>query len=424
MIKENLSFIKNNKVKKIIIFTVLLIISVGCFYGYFEYKRLNSMYEQQLKITESIVGSLVEKYPKDKVEIVKSIYKIDSSKLELGKNTIKQFGYGKENEMLNDEVFKEYYLNFIKEGLIIFALITVAIISSTLILIKYIEANLEIIYKKLNSIINEGNLHSYVMEKDNDDLKEGIFSQITDSFKKLDNKLRVRFEKLEKEKESIKSLVTDISHQLKTPLASLSLYNTLLLEEELDEEEKNEFLTTNKYSIEKLHNLIDALVNISRLEASMISIKKENNDIRETLKRAIRNATPKAKEKEIDINLYDFESKIIPHDKKWTEESIFNIIENSIKYTSNSGNINIYTEETINYFKINIEDNGIGIEEKEYNNIFKRFYRGQSEEIEQIEGSGVGLYLSRKILEEQGGNVIVSSKVGKGSKFTLFLTTV
>ncbi|EGT5156227.1 sensor histidine kinase, partial [Clostridioides difficile] len=207
-------------------------------------------------------------------------------------------------------------------------------------------------------------------------------------------------------------------------LASLKLYNTLLIEEELEEDEANEFLLTNKASINKLENLINSLVNISRLEISMINIKKEDNDIKNTILNAVKSVTPKAKSKSITLNLNEFNSRIIPHDKKWTEESIFNVLDNAVKYTQVNGEINISVEETANFFKIIIEDNGIGIEKNEFNNIFKRFYRGSADEIESVEGSGVGLYLSRKILEEQGGNIIVSSKVGIGSKFSLFLTTM
>ncbi|HAU5286980.1 TPA: HAMP domain-containing histidine kinase, partial [Clostridioides difficile] len=258
----------------------------------------------------------------------------------------------------------------------------------------------------------------------NEYFKEGTFSKINNCLYELNRSLKIKFIKLEKEKESVKSLVTDISHQLKTPLASLKLYNTLLIEEELEEDEANEFLLTNKASINKLENLINSLVNISRLEISMINIKKEDNDIKNTILDAVKSVTPKAKNKSITLNLNEFDSRIVPHDKKWTEESIFNVLDNAVKYTQINGEINISVEETANYFKIIIEDNGIGIEKNEFNNIFKRFYRGSADEIESVEGSGVGLYLSRKILEEQGGNIIVSSKVGIGSKFSLFLTTM
>ena len=194
------------------------------------------------------------------------------------------------------------------------------------------------------------------------------------------------------------------------------------IEEELDDEDRIEFLKTNEMSINKLHNLIDSLVNISRLEASMINIKIENKSIKQTLIKAINSTVPKANQKNININIEDFEDIEIPHDTKWTEESIFNVLENAVKYSSENKDINVQVSETINFIRIDIKDNGIGIDKSEYNNIFKRFYR--SEKVDDIEGSGIGLYLSRKILEKQGGNIIVSSQKEQGSKFSLFLTKV
>lgn len=124
--------------------------------------------------------------------------------------------------------------------------------------------------KEGSKLDNSGYLVEY-----NEYFKEGTFSKINNCLYELNRSLKIKFIKLEKEKESVKSLVTDISHQLKTPLASLKLYNTLLIEEDLDEDEAHEFLLTNKNSINKLENLINSLVNISRLEISMISIKKK-----------------------------------------------------------------------------------------------------------------------------------------------------
>ncbi|MFN1912911.1 histidine kinase dimerization/phospho-acceptor domain-containing protein [Clostridioides difficile] len=148
--------------------------------------------------------------------------------------------------------------------------------------IRYINKRLSKIYFIVDKMSQENYLKDtteseetgYLVEY-NEYFKEGIFSKINNCLYELNRSLKIKFIKLEKEKESVKSLVTDISHQLKTPLASLKLYNTLLIEEELEEDEANEFLLTNKASINKLENLINSLVNISRLEISMINIKKK-----------------------------------------------------------------------------------------------------------------------------------------------------
>lgn len=415
--------INDYKLKKIInMFLIFMIFTVGLV-TLFNYKKLNTMYKMQINITENLIGTLVEKYPEEEVNIIESIYNMDNSKSEIGKEVLSKFGYGIDNNMTNDRVFNKYLSKLIISDIIMLLIICISISILFMIFIKYIKQNLENVYLKIDNLIKE-EYQNKEYEYSDEYLKEGIFSRIYDSIMKLEANLRLKFSSLNKEKESIKSLVTDISHQLKTPLASLNLYNTLLIEEELDEDEEMEFLNTNKYSINKLNSLIDALVNISRLEANMINIKREEANIKETINKAITSVNAKAKYKNISINLRDFKDKKILHDKKWTEESIFNILDNAVKYSDEDGYINIWTEESINYFKINIEDNGMGIDPREFNNIFKRFYRVNSQEVENIEGSGVGLYLSRKIIEEQGGNVMVSSKLGKGSKFTIFLTTL
>ncbi|MER0280477.1 HAMP domain-containing sensor histidine kinase [Clostridioides difficile] len=430
-LKDNFSMRDDYIMRRVIGCSVLSVLIITLMFILFEYNRLHKLYEYQIKNTQSIVGVLIDKYPNDEIDIVKSIYNSDYSKVDIGEKAFEKFGYGLENKMSNDKNFGLYLKSFFRESVLVFLVMFIVVTSIIYYFIRYINKRLSKIYFIVDKMSQENYLKDttdledtgYLVEY-NEYFKEGTFSKINNCLYELNRSLKIKFIKLEKEKESVKSLVTDISHQLKTPLASLKLYNTLLIEEELDEDEAQEFLLTNKNSINKLENLINSLVNISRLEISMINIKKEDNDIKNTILNAIKSVVPKAKIKNITLNINEFDSRIIPHDKKWTEESIFNVLDNAVKYTQINGEINISVEETVNYFKIIIEDNGSGIKKSEFNNIFKRFYRGISEEVESIEGSGVGLYLSRKILEEQGGNIIVSSKVGVGSKFSLFLTTM
>ncbi len=359
---------------------------------------------------------LVEKYPEEEVDIVKSIYKQDDRYLDLGVRILDKYGYDENYNMYENVNFREHLKYFLVNNLIVFVIIIISLSFVIFNFTKYIFRRLLNVNNDIEQIIN----NEYIMH---DEVKEeGIFNRIYTDLNKLSRSLNLKINELDIEKESIKELVTDISHQLKTPLASLKLYNTLLIEEELNNEDRMEFLKTNEMSINKLHNLIDSLVNISRLEASMINIKKENKSIKQTITKAINSTIPKAKQKSININIDEFEDMDIPHDSKWTEESIFNVLENAVKYSPKNKDINVEVSETINFIRIDIKDNGIGMDKSEYNNIFKRFYR--SEDVEEIEGSGVGLYLTRKILERQGGNIIVSSQKGQGSKFSLFLTKV
>lgn len=397
----------------IIFISVIIIFSV---FSMFQYKNLKNIYLEQNNINKRLVGALVIRYPEMEVDIVNSVYNPEKKYIQEGSKVLDKFGYDESYTMNKNVNFQKHLKYFLVNNLITFVILLFLVLTIVVTYIKYIFNKLLKVNMDIENIIN----NDYKIK---DDFKEeGIFNRIYSDLNKLSRSLNLKVLNLDREKESIKELVTDISHQLKTPLASLKLYNTLLIEEELEEEEKMEFLQTNKLSINKLHNLIDSLVNISRLEANMISIKKENKGIKSTLTKAIDSVRVKANQKQISIELEDFDDIQILHDSKWTEESIFNVIDNGVKYTDENGKINISVSQTINFVRIDIKDNGIGIDKLEFNNIFKRFYRNS--EVEDIEGSGVGLYLSRKILEQQGGNIIVSSKKGEGSKFSLFLTKV
>ena len=403
-------------VKRISIYMGIGLITILFIFSINQYNNFKNIYLEQLNINKKIVGSIVSEHPELEADIVNSIYINDKDYSDLGEKVLKKYGYDKNYKMIENINFQQHIKYFLVNNLIVFVGIIILIILIMCNLMKYVFNKLDKVSKNIECII-----HGKYNIKD-DFKEEGIFNIIHSDLNKLSKNINIKIKNLDKEKENIKELVTDISHQLKTPLASLKLYNSLLLEEDLDEEDSIEFLKTSSISINKLQSLIESLVNISRLETSMISIKKENKNIKATIIKAIESVKPKAMNKCISINLNDFDDKIVPHDSKWTEECIFNILDNAVKYTNLKGKIDIYVQDAINFIRIDIKDNGIGIDKNEFNNIFKRFYR--SEEVQDLEGSGIGLYLSRKILESQGGNIIVSSQKGEGSKFSLFLTKV
>lgn len=296
---------------------------------------------------------------------------------------------------------------------VIIILLTVAIF---FYLLKLLIKKLEKISTGIDRMI-DGN---YSVEFNFD--REGILSRLESQFYQLGKRIRLSLEELSTEKENIKSLVTDISHQIKTPIASIKMFNSILSEEELSLEEEKEFLCKTSYEIDKLQALTENLIKVSRMEVGAIEIKKESYDIKTTMLEAINGVYLKALEKNIEININNLSSLSIEHDFIWTKEAIFNVLDNAMKYTENNGQINIDIEKLDTYIKINIEDNGIGIPENDLNRVFERFYRGNSDKVTNSEGSGIGLYLARKIIEEQGGSIIFSSKERIGTKFIIILT--
>ena len=221
-----------------------------------------------------------------------------------------------------------------------------------------------------------------------------------------------------REKKQMKSLISDISHQTKIPLANMKLYQEFLQEEELSEKGR-EFLRRMEEQTEKLDFLLQSMVKMSRLENGIIQIKKEKGKLQETLTAAVSQIVPAATQKEMTLHVDCKPDLLLNHDRKWTEEAIFNVLDNAVKYTDPKGNIEIQVIPQEIFTKISIRDNGKGILLERQAEIFTRFYR--EPEVHDNQGVGIGLYLTRKILELQNGYIEVRSEAGKGSEFCLYL---
>ena len=217
------------------------------------------------------------------------------------------------------------------------------------------------------------------------------------------------------EKDKIKTLIADISHQTKTPVSNLLLYTELLKEKEILPENR-EYLQAIQTQAEKLSFLIQSLVKLSRLETGIISLYPKEQDIKGMVEDIVDSYRERAEEK--NLQLCDNSGHAMAYfDRKWTAEALGNIVDNAVKYT-NSGQIEIRTKQYELFTAVEVEDTGPGLNENEISEIFGRFYRG--EEVQDKEGVGIGLYLSREILSQEGGYIKVTSEKGKGSVFSLF----
>lgn len=225
----------------------------------------------------------------------------------------------------------------------------------------------------------------------------------------------------EKEKNEMRTLISDISHQTRTPLSNILLY-TQLLEEKITNPEFTGLFSQLTAQTEKLQFLIQALIKTSRLETEMLNLKPSENEVTPMLLSVIQSVSQKAEKKDLSIlPCFEKDQKkyLAVFDRKWTEEAIYNVLDNAVKYTPNGGTVKITVISYELFLRINIEDNGIGIREKDLPNIFTRFYRSYG--LKEQEGVGIGLYLSREIFHKQNGYIKVSSVYGKGTLFSLFL---
>ena len=214
-------------------------------------------------------------------------------------------------------------------------------------------------------------------------------------------------------------LISDISHQVKTPIANLKMINNTLLENEVPPQKQKEFLTAQASQLDKLDFLMQAMIKTSRLETGVISLEQKQQPVYDTLAAALGGILLNAEKKQIDVQVECPEHLDARHDRKWTSEALFNILDNAVKYTPAGGQIHVSVEGWEMYVKIDIADTGIGISEQHQGTIFKRFYREDA--VHDVDGIGIGLYLAREIVTLQGGYIWVVSEVGKGSTFSVFL---
>ena len=219
------------------------------------------------------------------------------------------------------------------------------------------------------------------------------------------------------QKDQISALISDISHQTKTPVANLQLYAQLLSEQPLTPQGKDCAAAISTQA-EKLQTLIEALVKTSRLETGILALHPQPGEIATVVERAAAQYAPKAAEKGIALTLGPYSGSAV-FDPKWTEEAVCNLLDNAVKYTPAGGAVTVEVKNYELFSAVRVTDTGPGISEGEQAKIFGRFYRAPN--AYQAEGVGIGLYLTRQIAEKQGGYVKVESTPEKGSTFSLYL---
>ncbi len=250
-----------------------------------------------------------------------------------------------------------------------------------------------------------------------EELEDSLWGRTGTQLAKAESIFRKKEADSLREKEVVKGLISDMSHQTRTPLANMKLYMELLEDEKLSENGRV-FLSKMRDQMEKIDFLMQSMVKMSRLETGILQIHKENKNIYETIRHAVSNLVPEAATKKIDLYVNCDENMVIFHDSKWTEEAIYNILDNALKYTDPGGKIHVEAQKQELFYKISISDTGKGIAPERQAEIFTRFYR--EPEVHDKPGVGIGLYLARKIAEFQKGYIEVQSEVGKGACFSLY----
>ena len=223
------------------------------------------------------------------------------------------------------------------------------------------------------------------------------------------------------DKGKIKQLVNDLSHQIKTPIASAKLHLELLHDEDLSADERARFLTVLGAQLDKISELSKSLVALARLETGLIQIDMQKADLNETVRMAASALSARAQAAGIELSLPEAEPMIVPHDRTWTMEVIVNAIDNALKYTPRGGHVRIHMEKGAMYAQVEVIDDGIGIDHDEINKVFGRFYRGDKARGMTAEGSGLGLTIARDIMQLQKGSIAIAPVQPKGTIVSISL---
>lgn len=249
--------------------------------------------------------------------------------------------------------------------------------------------------------------------------KELLFDRISHRLFRLYEILLEAKHKVDSERRELQALVSDISHQVKTPVSNLKMVSDTLLSREVSPKERQAFLQGMQGQAQKLDFLVQALVKMSRLETGMVRLKKQEGLLFDTLAQAVGGIVYAAKRKGIDVSVDCPQELKLFHDARWTAEALFNLLDNAVKYTPAGGRICVSVKDWELYVRVDVSDTGKGIAESRQAAVFGRFYREQ--EVHDVQGVGIGLYLAREIVTRQGGYIKLTSAVGEGSTFSVFL---
>lgn len=297
-------------------------------------------------------------------------------------------------------------------------------ITSTILIVALVVSILIsiIMYRRASTTLDKiDNMITQALDGDFEEknFSEEKLSRIESKTKQYIAKVENVSTQLEEDRESIKGIVSDISHQTKTPIANIKLYTQLLSENVELDSESAAILNQLETQTDNLSFLVSSLVNISRLETGIIKFNPTRNSVNSFVQSLYDRFYARAEAEERSLELVLGEDSKACFDFKWTTESFSNIIDNALKYTEKGGRIIISTHEYPSFIRIDVSDDGIGISEKEQNDVFKRFYRSQ--DVATKQGVGLGLYLSRQIIQMEGGYIRLSSEKGKGTTFSVFL---
>lgn len=249
--------------------------------------------------------------------------------------------------------------------------------------------------------------------------EDTLFSKVQMKLERLHEITAVSAQESEERKLEVQGIVSDISHQLKTPIANVVMYCDTAVNPELTEEDRAKCMEILRGQVGKLDFLVQSLMRMSRMEQNMITIRPEKVSLARLMEDAAQSVAAQAGKKGIIVKTECPEEVYLYCDERWTLEAIFNVLDNAVKYSPDGGTVVIRSRRMEIYTAVVVEDEGFGISPEHINDVCKRFFR--EERVKRTEGLGIGLYLTREILEKESGYLRIRSQVNRGTEVSLFL---
>ncbi len=410
---------KNPELKGIVVKMIILQLLFSAALFFVSGSGFNDLNSELTQRNQALAGKILLKHPELEKDIIGIItQQATPEETASGKQILQQYGYDLNLEKDSHPLLKKIYINFETKTLLFVLLWLIPIIA--LISLEYGK-----LYKKVRQIskasekVIEGNLETPLPESG-----EGDFDILGHQFNQMSQRLIRSVDREKQDKIFLKETISNISHQLKTPLSSLITFNELMLgEKDMDENTRQDFLEKSKAQLVRMEWLIANLLKLARLEAGAIQFKKDKLDLSQLIDASINILSPRIAQKDINVTVDNSSRVYLIGDSDWTSEAVVNIVKNCIEHTGIGGSIKIKLTETSLFSSININDNGCGIDNRDLPHIFERFYRGSSNT--NPEGIGIGLSIAKLIVEGQNGTITVKSTLNKGTEFEItFLKSV
>ena len=402
MILENKVHLK--KFLLISIIPIIVFLIIGNIFFFYQYHSYTQNYNNKIA---SLVNLLDKEYPDiDRNELI-SILNSDDK---VSEDIFSRYGIDIQNESIiieNDRLFSGF--------IIVYNILFIGLALSIILLYLKHEKDQNKEIKKIVKCIEEINKKNYSINIDEN--SEDELSILKNELYKITIMLKEDAENSKKDKLKLKDSLSDISHQLKTPLTSINIMlDNILDNPDMDSNTKEKFIQNIKREITNISSLVGEILKLSKFDASVIKFEEQQVFIDDIVKSAISNVEMMAELKNINIEVNNQDNIKLVCDAKWQIEAITNILKNCIEHSKDDSTITIDIDSNKIYKQITIKDNGEGIDEKDLPHIFERFYKGKNSSKDSV---GIGLALAKTIIEKDNGSIKVDSKKGKQTIFTI-----